>query len=283
LLLEQWSGQIVTRRTLTADDLAAIRALGDLCNQADGLNLKLNWDLITTRSRELIGYVALDGDGGELELTGMVHPGHRRRGIARALVAAAREESRRRGAAELLLVSERASASGRDFAAAIGGRFSFAEYHMELDATAMPPAPVSNLQLRRAERGTIPLLAEVQARCFAESGVKSEELEASMARRFDDPGSRYYHAFVQDELVGQIGVLFEEDQLYIRGVAILPEHRRRGYGRQMLAAMVAAMIAEGQTHFSLDVATENERALGLYQSCGFHETNVYEYYDLPLA
>ena len=110
-----------------------------------------------------------------------------------------------------------------------------------------------------------------------------EALVQRMANRFDDPGSRYYRAFVRDELVGQIGVLFEEEQLYIRGVAILPEYRRHGYGRQMLAATVAAMFAEGQRHFSLDVATDNERALGLYQSCGFHETNVYEYYDLPLT
>jgi ribosomal protein S18 acetylase RimI-like enzyme len=293
--LASWSGQIVARRTLEPSDLGEIRALEARCNQADGLNLKLNWDLIQARSPEvtcdffayagddLIGYVALDGDGDELELTGMVHPRHRRQGIALALVAAALEECRRRGIAQVLLVSERASASGRAFATPIGGRFSFAEYHMELDATPFPAAPASEIQLRRAERADIRQLAEVQARCFAEPGAATEELEQSMTRRFDDPGSRYYFAFVRDELVGQIGVLFEADQLYIRGVGILPEHRRRGYGRQMLAATVAAMIAEGQTHFSLDVATDNERALGIYQSCGFHETNVYEYYELPLT
>jgi ribosomal protein S18 acetylase RimI-like enzyme len=104
-----------------------------------------------------------------------------------------------------------------------------------------------------------------------------------MASRFADPGSRYYHALARDEIVGQIGVLFEADQLYIRGVAILPEHRRRGHGRQMLAATVTAMLAEGQTHFALDVATDNERALTLYHSCGFRETNIYDYYDLPLS
>ncbi|MFN8538661.1 MAG: GNAT family N-acetyltransferase [Thermomicrobiales bacterium] len=290
-----WSKQIVARRTLSAGDLAAIRALGTLCNQADSLNLKLNWDLIQARSPEvvsdfcahdgdaLIGYAALDGDGDELELTGMVRPDHRRRGIARALIAAALEECHRRGTQELLLVSERASASGRAFASVIGGRFSFAEYHMELDATAPSVAPASALQLRLAERDDIPQLADVQARCFAEPREATEALVQRMANRFDDPGSRYYRASVRDELVGQIGVLFEEDQLYIRGVAILPEYRRHGYGRQMLAATVAAMFSEGQRHFSLDVATDNERALGLYQSCGFRETNVYEYYDLPLA
>jgi ribosomal protein S18 acetylase RimI-like enzyme len=284
----------VTRRTPTADDLAEIRALGALCNRTDGLNLKLNWDLMRARSPEvvsdfcayagdeLIGYVALDGDDEELELTGMVHPAHRRQGIARALVTTAREECQRRGTERLLLVCERPSASGRAFVAAIGAHFSFAEYHMEADATSGQVVPKSKLLLCRAEHGDIPLVAEMQARCWGNSGPVPEAQVQQMARRFDEPGSRYYRAFVQGEAVGQIGVLFEENQIYIRGVGILPEQRRRGYGRQMLAATVATLIAEGQTHFSLDVATENDRALELYRSCGFAETNVYEYHALPL-
>ena len=293
--MADWSGQVVTRRALAAGDLAAIRALGARCNRADGLNLKLNWDLMQARSPgvvsdfcayagdELIGYVALDGDGEELELTGMVHPERRRRGIARALVAAAREECLRRGTERLLLVCERASASGRAFVAAIGASFSFAEYHLELEATAGQVAPASELQLRRAGRGDIPLVAEMQARCWGDQGPVPEAQVQQVARRFEEPGSRYYRAFVRGEVVGQIGTLFEENQVYIRGVGILPERRRRGYGRQMLAATVAALIAEGQAHFALDVATETERALELYRSCGFEETNVYEYHALPLA
>jgi ribosomal protein S18 acetylase RimI-like enzyme len=292
--LERWAGKVLGRRVLEAGDLAEIRALATLVNRADGLNLKLNWDLMQTRSPEetsdfcaykdghLLGYVALDGDGSEAEMTGMVHPAHRRRGIATALVAAARAECRRRGTARLLLVCERASPTGRAFATALGTRFSFAEYHLELDATIHQTAPTGDVQLRQAARADIPRLAEFQVR-VAESEEAPEAAEAQMTRRFDDPGSRYYFALVQGEPVGQLGVLLEEDQIYIRGVGVLPEYRRRGYGRQMLAATVGALQAEGHTHFSLDVATENDRALDLYRSCGFHETNVYEYYKVPLA
>lgn len=293
--MADWTGQVVTRNALSPSDLAAIRALETRCNQTDGLNLKLNWDVMHARTPEvisdffayagdeLVGYVALDGDGEELELTGMVNPQHRRRGIARALVAAAREECRRRGTERLLLVCERASGSGRAFVAALGAQFSFAEYHMELDTTTGQPSRARELQLRRAERSDIPLVAEMQSRCWGNVGPVPEGQVQQMARRFDEPGSRYYRAYVHGDVVGQLGVLFEECQVYIRGVGILPEQRRRGYGRQMLAAIVALLTAEGQTHFSLDVAIENERALDLYRSCGFRETNVYEYYDLPLA
>ena len=43
------------------------------------------------------------------------------------------------------------------------------------------------------------------------------------------------------------------------------------------------MLAEGHTRFELDVETENNQALSLYQSCGFHETDVYDYYVVPLT
>ena len=42
-------------------------------------------------------------------------------------------------------------------------------------------------------------------------------------------------------------------------------------------------MAEGHTRFSLDVETQNAQALSLYLACGFHETNVYDYSDVPLT
>lgn len=290
----RWTGRVERRQTLAAGDLAAIRALAERCNRADGLDLKLNWDLMQTRSPEvasdffardggrLIGYAALDGDGAELELTGMVEPDHRRRGIFGALVAAARQECRRRGTARLLLVSERASASGRAFATATGGRFAFAEYRLALASATVPALPAEPVRLRRVGPADVGLLAELQARYYAAPGETPAVDEQGVARRVQEPGSRYYLAYVRGELVGSIGAITEEGQVYIRGVGILPEHRRRGHGRRMLLATIAALRAEGQTRFALDVVTENERALDLYRSCGFREANVYEYYDTPL-
>ena len=72
------------------------------------------------------------------------------------------------------------------------------------------------------------------------------------------------------------------DGIYIRGFGIVPERRQRGYGRQLLAATMQLMLAEGQKHFALDVATDNMRALTLYASCGFRETEAYDYHDVPL-
>jgi ribosomal protein S18 acetylase RimI-like enzyme len=45
---------------------------------------------------------------------------------------------------------------------------------------------------------------------------------------------------------------------------------------------VHALRAAGHQHIALEVVTENSRALALYHSCGFRETNEYGYYYLAL-
>ncbi len=58
-----------------------------------------------------------------------------------------------------------------------------------------------------------------------------------------------------------------------------PEHRRRGYGRQMLMDTVDMLLREGWERIIIEVATENRNALGLYESCGFRATRTYSYYQ----
>ncbi|MCL4517404.1 MAG: hypothetical protein M1379_17795 [Firmicutes bacterium] len=73
-----------------------IRRLADICEQHDGIQLKLNWEMLKNRSLDqtndffcyqgshqdgrLIGYLALYGFGSrEIELNGMIHPAFRRK------------------------------------------------------------------------------------------------------------------------------------------------------------------------------------------------------------
>jgi ribosomal protein S18 acetylase RimI-like enzyme len=42
------------------------------------------------------------------------------------------------------------------------------------------------------------------------------------------------------------------------------------------------LLEEHAERIFLEVASENDRALALYKSCGFKEVTVYDYYALPL-
>jgi ribosomal protein S18 acetylase RimI-like enzyme len=276
------------RHGLSASDKAQVRALAEAVRCTDGVDLKLDWDLMGDAGSsgdfycfagdQLVGYAQIDGNSREQEVTAATFPDFRRQGIFHALLTAVRAEVLARGAESLLLVSYRASLSGTAAAQALGLPYVSSEYRMEADASTLPPLPVRRIQLVPVGHTNLAALATLTAQSFGGGGTSSEAL----AQRLEQEGVRYFLAELDGQEIGQIGVVHTDDSIYIRGVGILPEYRRRGYGRQLLAATVKMMLAEGQTHFLLDVATDNPQALSLYQSCGFRETTVYDYYDVPV-
>ncbi len=281
---------LVAKDRLTPADFVEVEQLVRLCNAYEGLEIKLNWEMMRTRagnapsdfcfyaSGSLVGYAPLDGFSDQHEVTVLVHPEFRCRGIARSLIGAAVDEARRR-ATRLLLVCERASASGQAFVAAMGAQRDFSEYHMQLDAAADLPAVSGEVELRPAEVVDAALLTRLQALSFGDS---EESLGDFVARELASPHSRAYIATLAGEPIGRIGVFLGEHDAYIRAFGVLPHYRGRGYGRQILAATVQAMLAENRSPITLDVEIENQHALALYESCGFREQNAYDYFPLDL-
>jgi ribosomal protein S18 acetylase RimI-like enzyme len=60
-----------------------------------------------------------------------------------------------------------------------------------------------------------------------------------------------------------------EDSLYVSRLAVAPGLRGLGLGRLLLDDRLATGRSEGFTRFALDVAADNESAVGLYRSVGF--------------
>jgi ribosomal protein S18 acetylase RimI-like enzyme len=281
------------RALLSAADLDAIRELADICEARDGSRVKLNWDLMRARPREqtndflwheagrLAGYAALDGFGGEYETTGLVHPAQRRHGIGRRLLAAVIAECQAREAFTLLLVCAHASESGRAFIAAQGEqlRYDFSEQHMQLDAAARARPP-GLLQLRQATVDDVPAVAHIRARAFDEP---EQRARGGTELQLAEPGSTIYVAELEGTPVGTICALLEHDGVYLRALSVLPEQQGRGYGRAILNDTVGLLRAAGHARISLDVATNNEHALRLYESCGFVATSRYDYYAVDLS
>jgi ribosomal-protein-alanine N-acetyltransferase len=52
-------------------------------------------------------------------------------------------------------------------------------------------------------------------------------------------------------------------------IAVMPSRRRQGVARQLLDALCAAAVAQGATRMLLEVAHDNEAALGFYSAYGF--------------
>ena len=122
---------LLKKSLLTEFEIAEIRQLIELCNSQDALHMRISLEALGQRSGTeindflyyeqdiLVGYLYVDSWGKkEKEITGMVAPAARRRGIFRQLLEANREECSARGVESLLLVCEERSASGHAFARA---------------------------------------------------------------------------------------------------------------------------------------------------------------------
>jgi ribosomal protein S18 acetylase RimI-like enzyme len=274
---------------LTSDEqLAEVAALLALCREREGAELLLGLDAPVER-RTIFGYVegglllgalaAVDWGGGP-ELLLLVHPEHRRKGVGRALLAAAQAELARRGAADCLLVGQRQVASGAVFAEAVGAELRFSEHRLVLD-----PAHVSGdharhpeLRLRPATADEIDVMARIQAAAFGDS---EDDTRAHVTDGMQMSNRQYFLGELAGEPIGVLRIgRYGGETADVTSFGVLPEHQGRGYGRQMLGEAVRILLGERWPEIVIEVETENANALGLYQSVGFVVASTFDYYGL---
>ena len=69
----------------------------------------------------------------------------------------------------------------------------------------------------------------------------------------------------------------------IYGFAIEPAFQGQGIGREVLRRVCLEALGDGTRRVTLDVALDNEHALGLYTSVGFRREATEEYWVLQAS
>lgn len=81
-----------------------------------------------------------------------------------------------------------------------------------------------------------------------------------------------------DQIVGYaVGTMFGPEG-YIVSIAVHPERRRLGLGRQLMEAMLGALREAGTTQVALHVSIHNTAAIRLYESLGFRTVMIVPQY-----
>jgi ribosomal protein S18 acetylase RimI-like enzyme len=276
-------------RGLSPRDLRALAELELRTVAADGGRLKLEWTVLRARARQdvedflwwegdrLLGFLGLYAFGPPaLEIAGMVDPSARRRRIATALLEAALPIACERGYERALLVTPRGSAAGRELALKRGAVLEHSEHALVLlDApTGGPIDP--QITLRTATPADASDLLRLLTAGFGSSfSHQTDELaEAS---------ERTLMVELQGFVVGTVRVTRDRDNGSIYGFVVDPAWQGRGIGRDVLRRVCRQLRDEGVRSIGLEVAVENEHALGLYTSLGFTQIATEDYYALPLG
>jgi ribosomal protein S18 acetylase RimI-like enzyme len=280
-VLEQAAG-------LSSRVLQAIAELERRVIEADGGRLKLEWgrlrrrrgdrveDLLWWEGDRLLGFLGFYGFGFSLELAGMVAPDARRRGIGTALLDAALPLCRGLGVREALLIVPGPSVAGKRLALRRGAVLHHSEHALVLsdDPTSGPHEPA--LLLRPATAADLPLISRVLEEAFG--GPAPDDL----AGLVDSPHDRTVLVEVSGSAVGTLRLVRDGEDAGIYGFAIDPSRQGRGIGREALSRACEQLRAEGARRIGLEVAVENDRALGLYTSVGFTPVITEDYFALPL-
>jgi ribosomal protein S18 acetylase RimI-like enzyme len=274
---------------MSPDALQSVADLERRVLEVDGGRLKLEWavlkaragheveDLLWWEAERVAGFLGIYAFGAPtVELAGMVEPASRRRGIATALLAAALQLCRDRGYREALLVTPRASAAGKAFAVSRGAVLDHCEHALVLRAAPSDGPSEPLISLRRATAADATALSELLAAAF---GAAPPDMSARLTSRSE----RTLVVERAGTVVGSVRLTRDLDSGGVYGFAVDPAWQGRGIGRDVLRRVCRALRAEGARQVCLEVAVDNDRALGLYTSLGFTEVTTEDYYALTIA
>lgn len=277
---------------LNASSLHAIADLERRVIAADGGRLKLEWGSLRSRSgrevedllwwddRQLLGFLGIYAFGApNVELVGMVHPDVRRRGIATRLLDAALPICLERGYTKTLLVTPRTPTAARELALGRGAKLDHSEYALQL--TGEPAeAPVNpRISLRPMASDDAPAVKSMLAIGFGWERPEATD-EACAERALGDQAETLI-IDLDGAAVGSLRVTRDDDTVGVYGFVVHPDHQGQGIGRYVLRRICLQARAEGAERVHLEVAVDNDRALGLYTSLGFAPVAIEDYYQLP--
>jgi ribosomal protein S18 acetylase RimI-like enzyme len=274
-------------RGLTATDLHDIADLERRVTDHDGGRLKLEYGSLRSRPGDQVdaltwrtdgrvtGFVGLYGFGhGQLELAGMVDPAVRRTGIGTALLNAAKPVGRDRGHDHALLVTPRSTDTGAAFAHASGGELEHSEHFMVLGATPDAGPADPRVTVRAATEADTETLGRILAAAFGDepTGFKVQ----------DNDDERTLAIALDDMVVGTVRLTREGPVGSVYGFGVDPAHQGRGIGRDVLRRVCRQLRDEGAQRVTLEVASDNDSALGLYLSVGFSSEATEDYFAVSL-
>ena len=288
------SQKIILKKYLDENDIKLIRNLEDICLTEDNINLKLELEyrieikkdynkslndvneILYYLNDELIGYAGISAFSRNIaEINGMVHPSFRRKGIFTKIIEIALDECRKRNFKEILLLGDDKSASAMKFIKKTKAIYSFSECRMTCLEWEVKEINNESIVVKATNKNAEDI-DRLNTLFFGD--VSSEMI---LPEDEEKNNNITYFIKIDDKIIGKIKTSEEEENsIYISGFGIIPEYRRKGYGRASLVKVLNKLKGENISKIELDVEIKNKNALNLYKSCGFKEGSIMNYYRM---
>jgi ribosomal protein S18 acetylase RimI-like enzyme len=211
-----------------------------------------------------------------------VNEAFRRRGIARSLLAFARNRAHEKNCAELWLLVSSLNSEAIRLYQSFG--LSMAGHLMRLQL-AEPRAPKETVQaqvntaiLRPLEPKDVPSIYRLWSVAGLPYKLNGRDREDLLRRHLAGPTVGGWGVFEGDALVAAALVSCDERKGWIERLATEPAHRGAGLARAIIAAGSQSLRESGALVIAALIESENQASRKLFESCGFvHEPGLCYY------
>ena len=274
---------IQARNKLSQEELSEAKKLINCCQAYDGtyrdpyLSNMLNFNpdmpafFLYYEKGELVGLLTVYADDQDVEVAILVHPNHRRQGIARALYRSFETETASYPIESVTFQTERIFLEKHpDFVNNWGlVEDEETETWLGKDRRPYPLATVSNLDVLLADRSYQDQISQLKFQAFSEEHESREVVDRYVAKALKDPESRLYILLKNGQVIGTCTVDLSSNTNYLYGLAIAELERGKGYGSYLAKSLVNKLIEQNDKAFQIAVEDSNVGAKRLYEKIGF--------------
>ena len=253
---------------------------------------------VAERGGSLIGCasVFLEPGIGRALLDGLVHPLHRQRGTATLLYDHAQRLAHKTGCEVAQVCIAETNRTAKNFLQRLGFQFIRLFFVMEMNLTANPlqDTTSSDYAIRHLQPGEVQVLTDIQNRSFADAWGFNPNTREEIAYRINlstCTAEDIIMAYQGDHPIGycwtrklmEKNATSEKIKGEIHMLGVDPDFRNQGIGRTVLLAGLSHLKSKGITHIELTTDGKDPVARRLYESVGFKESMILEWYETKLT
>lgn len=284
---------IQSTNTLNDHQLLEAKALIAICQNYDAtfrdpyLSNMLNFDpdmpafFLYYEKGELVGLFTVYADDQDVEVAILVHPNHRRQGIARALYGSFEKETASYPIESVTFQTERVFLENHpDFVSNWGlVEDDETETWLGRDRTPYELDPRSDVEVRLAEPSYLEAIARLHHQTFSDEMESPELSQRYISEALKDPDSLLYILLKDGQVIGVCTVDVSGKCNYLYGLAIAEVYRGQGYGSYLAKSVVNQLMEKNDKEFQIAVEDDNVGAKRLYEKLGFVTQTQVVYLD----
>ena len=133
------------------------------------------------------------------------------------------------------------------------------------------------IEIKKMTEAHVTQIAQIEKLCFSDPWS-----EKSVASELNNRLSLWLVALDGDTVAGYVGSQSVLDEADMMNVAVHPDYRRQGIGRDLVLALADALKEKGIRGLMLEVRASNAPAIALYEQLGFRQVGMRpNYYRNP--